>query len=48
MRIPHLELTSITKKNNDQTEKVQLIFVVGVIDRELYILWLNWIERVES
>ncbi len=38
MRIPHLGLTFITKENNDQTKRIQLILVVRIIDRELYIL----------
>ncbi len=38
MRIPHLKLAFIIKKNNNQVEKVQFIFVVKIIGRELYIL----------
>jgi len=38
MRISHLKLAFIIKRSNDQIKKTQLIFVVGIIDRELYIL----------
>ena len=38
MKISYLKLAFITEKNNDQTGKVQLAFVVKIIDRELYIL----------
>ncbi len=48
MRIPYLELTSIIKRNNDQMEKVQFVFVVGIIDRKLYILQLDRIERIKN
>ncbi len=37
MKIPYFKLASITKRNNDQTKKVQFAFVIKIINRELYI-----------
>jgi len=38
MKIFYLELASIIKENSDQTGKIQLVFVVKIIGRKLYIL----------
>ena len=38
IRIFYLELTSIIKKSNNQAKKAQFVFVIGVINREPYIL----------
>ncbi len=46
MKIFYLGLTSIIKKNSNQIKRVQFIFIVEIIGYELYILWLDQIERV--
>ncbi len=38
MKIPYLGLTSIIKKNNNQTKRVQFTLIVRIIDHKLYIL----------
>ncbi len=38
MKIFYFELVFIIERNNDQTEKTQFVFVIGVISCELYIL----------
>ncbi len=38
MRIFYLKLASVIKRSNNQTERVQFIFVVRIINREPYIL----------
>ena len=48
VKIFYLRLAFIIKENNDQTGRVQFVFVVEVIGRELYILWLNQIKRVRN
>ncbi len=46
MRISYLELVFIIEENSDQTERVQFVFVVRIINRELCILWLDWTEKI--
>ncbi len=45
MRIFYLGLAFTIKKNNDQMGRIQFVFVVRIIGRELYILWLDRTKR---
>ncbi len=48
MRIFHLGLAFIIKRNNNQTGRAQFVFIVRVIDCKLYILWLDRTKKVEN
>ncbi len=41
-------MVSVIERNNDQMRRAQFIFVVGIIDCELCILWSNQINLING